>query len=280
VAEITILARRGPAETKFDLNQLGYVISNLDLEDLENEFIRVGPEMRGVGQDPAVSRMKLLSALEKAEPKLTNTRIMMRFLKAPVKIVGDVTKKVISLELEDNTLDLQETIVTPHGIGTFSSLDVDSVIFAIGDKVDQNVGLPVTANEFVKAATPRFPIEDESFEVFDPHAGKIIDQIFVAGWSRKASSGLVGLARKDGVNSAHAIGQYLATLESPIPFEMEKVEALIASIDHAVINKDALQKLEIIEKQEAEIQGLEDFKFNSNEAMLEAIGLETQTESH
>jgi ferredoxin--NADP+ reductase len=205
---------------------------------------------------------------------------MMRFLKSPTRIIGDISKKVIALELEDNTLDLQDNVVTPHGVGTYSTLDVDSIIFAIGDKVDQNIGLPVTANEFVKAATPRFPIDGDSFEVFDPQSGKIIEQIFVAGWSRKASSGLVGIARKDGVNCAHAIVQYLASLNPTEPVQMDKVGALFDSIEHVVINKEALQKLETIEKQEAEIQGLEDFKYNSNEDMLEAIDLLTRTESH
>lgn len=277
VDEVTVLARRGPAETKFDLNQLEYVISNLDLKDLEKEFARVAPVMRGVGEDPDVSKQKLLSALEKAEPKVKNTRIMMRFLKSPSKLVGDSKGRISSLVLEDNTLDLQNTVVTPHGVGTFSTLDVDTVIFAIGDRVDQNIGLPVTANEFVKAAIPRFPVNEDSFEVFDPRTGKIIDYLFVAGWSRKASNGLVGIARKDGVNCATAIGQYLDSLGSVLPVQTEKLNALLASLDHPIVNKEALLKLEALEKQEAEKLALEDFKFSSNEEMLLAAGLLTNS---
>jgi ferredoxin--NADP+ reductase len=280
VNEITILARRGPAETKFDINQLEYVVSNLDLKDLDAEILRVGSVMRGVGQDPEVSRAKFLSALEKAEPKLTKTRIMMRFLKSPSKIVGDFTKKVTSLILEDNTLDLQNAVVTQHGLGTFSTLDIDSIIFAIGDRVDQNIGLPITANEFVKAATPRFPVYGDSFEVFDPSTGKIIEDLFVAGWSRKASNGLVGIARKDGVNCAQAINQFLESLNSVKSFHMENIDSFLARLTHPIVDKEALQRLEAIEIDEAQKLGLEDFKFISNDAMLTAIGLSMKTESY
>jgi len=268
VHEVTVLARRGPAETKFDISQLEHVISNLDIADLEGEFARVAPVMRGVGEDPEMSKQKLLSALGKADPKVKDTRVMMRFLKSPIQIVGDDMGRVCSLQMEDNTLDLQNAVVVPQGMGTFSSLDVDTVIFAIGDRVDRNVGLPVTANEFVKAATPRFPVNEESFEVFDPKTGEIIDNIFVAGWSRKASSGLVGIARKDGVYSAQAIRRFLATLNSPTPFQMGKIYSLISSIEHPVINKETLLKLETTEKREGKILGYEDFKFRSNEEML------------
>ena len=59
VHEVTVLARRGPAETKFDISQLEYVISNLDIADLEREFARVAPVMRGVGEDPEMSKQNI-----------------------------------------------------------------------------------------------------------------------------------------------------------------------------------------------------------------------------
>ena len=244
VDEITIIARRGPAETKFDRSQLEYVMSNMDIDDLEKELVRVSPIMRGVGQDPNEARLKLFSALEKAEPNPTNTRIKMRFLESPSEILGNGSNKVYSIVMEDNSLELENGIVKPRGMGVYSSLDVDNVIFAIGNEVDQNIGLPVTASEFVKAATPRYPVDGNSFEVFNPQTGRIMEKIFLAGWSRNANVGLVGLARKDGVNSAQAISQYLASIESPVPIQMQKVQNLLASISSPVIYKEELLKLE------------------------------------
>jgi ferredoxin--NADP+ reductase len=244
VDEIIIIARRGPAETKFDRDQLEYVMSNIDIDDLEKELVRVSQAMWGVGQDPDVTRSKLFSAYDKADPNPTDTRIRIRFLKSPTEILGNDSNNVRSLVLENNSLELQNAVVSYKGMGVYSAIDVDTVIFAIGNEVDRNIGLPVKGSEFVKAATPRYPVDGNSFEVFDPQSGKIIEKIFLAGWSRKANVGLVGLARKDGVNSAQAITQYLASIDSPVPFQMEKVRNLLATLSDPVIYKEELLKLE------------------------------------
>ena len=90
-------------------------------------------------------------------------------------------------------------------------MDIDTVIFAIGDAVDPGFGLPVDRNEFVKNAQPRFEVSGVSFECFDTHNSKVIEDVFLAGWARKASNGLVGTARKEGVHVAQAIMEYLKT---------------------------------------------------------------------
>ncbi|HEX7555677.1 MAG TPA: FAD-dependent oxidoreductase [Leptolinea sp.] len=280
VDDITVLARRGPDETKFDLSQFEYVASYLDLADLENEFVRVAPFMQRLGQDPEITKQRLLSVLEKAEPRRTNAQLRLRFLKSPVKILGNNLGRVNSLVLEENTLDLQDSTVVSHGLGIFNSLDVDTIIFAIGDRVDRNIGLPVIANEFVKAPEPRFPVHDESYEIFDPQTGKIAENLFVAGWARKASSGLVGLARRDGVNGAQTIGDYLKTRRSASPVSYEKLNTLLGTLNHPVVQKEDLLKLEEIERLEAAALKLDDFKFNSNEEMLAVLGLFSEVKSY
>ncbi len=81
----------------------------------------------------------------------------------------------------------------------------NTVIFAIGDKVDEAFGLPTEWNEYVKNENPLYPVDGISYEAFDPQAGKPIEGVFVGGWSRKASDGLVGYARKDGIHAAKAV---------------------------------------------------------------------------
>ena len=90
------------------------------------------------------------------------------------------------------------------------------MVFAIGDRVDDGFGLPVLQNEFVKNPEPRFPVDGISFETFDPARQVVIPDVFVAGWSRQASTGLVGYARKDGTYGARAVLQYLETLKKNI----------------------------------------------------------------
>jgi ferredoxin--NADP+ reductase len=150
---------------------------------------------------------------------------------------------------------------------------VDSVIFCIGDRVDEEFGLPVRWNEFVKNPEPRFPIDGVSYEAYDPETEKPVEGVFVAGWSREASSGLVGVARKDGELGAQAVLQYLETL-SPGEIkshDLDEFRSRISQLGKHVVTKEEWQRLEAIERAEAEQLGLEEYKFSSNEEMMEAI---------
>jgi ferredoxin--NADP+ reductase len=192
-----------------------------------------------------------------------------------VRILGNPDGEVCGLEIEETRLVRTNGDTKAKGTGVKRVLDIDTVIFAIGDKVDEHFGLPVQWNEFVKNPNPQFPVDGISYETFDPQKNQSIDGIFVAGWSREASSGLVGLARKDGERAAKAVQQYLETL--PIgAVTLASVEALkqrLFSLGKPVILKDDIFRLGTVEQAEAEKQGLEDFKFASNEEMLAAMGL-------
>ncbi|HEX6303847.1 MAG TPA: hypothetical protein VFZ76_06640, partial [Anaerolineales bacterium] len=158
-------------------------------------------------------------------------------------------------------------------LGTTRVLEVDTVIFCIGDRVDETFGLPVKWNEFVKNSQPRFPVNGLSYEAYDPEAQQPIEGIFVAGWSREASSGLVGVARKDGENGAQAVIEYLETL-SPVEDMgaiLREFHKQLKRLDQRIIVTDDLQYLEAAEKAQAEELELEDFKFKSNVEMLRAI---------
>jgi ferredoxin--NADP+ reductase len=178
------------------------------------------------------------------------------------------------LEVEDTTLVPTNGDTKARGLGTKRVVDVDTVVFCIGDRVDENLGLPVKWNEFVKNPTPRFPVEGLSYEAYDPPAGQPIVGVFVAGWSREASSGLVGVARKDGENGARALLQYLQGL-SPLDdknLALAKLSQLLKTTGRLVVSKDDVKRLAAVEQAEAERQGLEEFKLKTNEEMLAAMG--------
>ena len=65
-------------------------------------------------------------------------------------MIGDENGKLTQVELEDNILVEANGDTKAKGTGNKRRLDVETVIFAIGDKVDETFGLPVEWNEFVK----------------------------------------------------------------------------------------------------------------------------------
>jgi ferredoxin--NADP+ reductase len=279
VDEVIAVVRRGPAEVKFDKKEMESVAANLDLKALDEEIARVAPVMEAIGQDVQAAKDFILSALQKAQEPVSDSRFRFNFLATPLRILGDAEGKVTRLEIEETQLVPVNGDTIAKGTGEKRVIDVDTVIFCIGDKVDETFGLPVKWNQFVKNPKPGFPVDGVSFEVMDPASETSIEGIFVAGWSREASHGLVGVARKDGESGAQALMHYLRSLE---PAEdpqavLENIQKWLQKLDKPVITKEDIQRLEAAEQVEAEHRMLEEFKFSTNEEMLAAIGVTLHT---
>lgn len=273
VEQVTAVARRGPAEVKFTRKEMESIARNLDLEALDDEIDRVAPLMEDIGQDVGATRDFILSALEKAQEPVSDSRFYFDFLASPSRIIGGERGEVRGLEVEDTALVPKNGDTKAKRLGTKRTLSVDTVIFCIGDRVDEDFGLPVRWNEFVKSPKPLYPVQGNSYEAYDPETDKPVERVFVAGWSREASSGLVGVARKDGENGAQAVLQYLETQppEENVPQVLAEFRLRVMKLAKKAVTKDEWQRLEVQEQVEAEKRGLEEFKFASNEEMLEVI---------
>ncbi len=273
IDSVTAVARRGPAEVKFTQHEFTHIAAYLNLEQFDTEIERVRSRMETVGQDVEVAREFILGALKKADPAVSNTRFEFAFLSSPHRILGDENNSVRALEVEDTALALRDNGDTKTvSLGTTRLLDVDTVIFCIGDRVDEHLGLPIQWNEFVKNPTPHYPVNDTSYEAYDPEKQTPIEGVFVAGWARKASDGLVGVARKDGEAGAQAVLAYLD--DTPSHAEGNPIEQLISRLEatgYPLIRKADWQRLEAIEQAKAAELGLPIFKFDSNEEMLAAL---------
>jgi ferredoxin--NADP+ reductase len=262
--EVTAVVRRGPAEVNFTRDEMKHLIAYLDLEEFEREMARVLPAMQAINQDPEIGRHKVLDSLAKADPKTDNAVFKFDFLASPVGMAGE-DGKLIGMEVEDNILTEKDGRIAAKGTGSKRMLKVDTVIFAIGDKVEESFGLPFEWNEFVKSSQPRFPVDNLSYE-------STIEGVFVGGWSRKASEGLVGYARKDGINASKAVWQYLQTKTPGEPNTGALAESLSA-LGKPIVTKENIKKLEEMENEEAQRLGLEEFKYATNDEMLKAIGM-------
>lgn len=276
VDRVFAIARRGPAEVKFDRKELEYIYAYLDHAALDEEIARVADLMRSIGQDPELAKQQITAAAARACPAVSETRFSLHFLASPTRILGDGAGRVAGLELEENTLKLAEDgEVKARGLGTRSVLPVDTVIFAIGDQADEHLGLPMRGTEFLKNPEPRFPVEGQSYEVAPLRPD--LDGVFVAGWSRKASTGLVGVARKDGINGARAMLQYLE-LHTPLSrLPLEQIEQRIARMAHPVVTAEHFHRLLAAEQAYGQASGTDHFKFASNAEMLNAMGFQMET---
>jgi len=277
VKEVTAVVRRGPADVKFDKKELESIALNLDLNALDAEIERTAPVLEAVGQDPTAAKAFILSALFQAQEKDSDTVFNFRFLASPTAIVGDAAGNVTGLEVEHTTLKLRDNGSTSSvSLGTTEVLDADTVIFCIGDRVSQNFGLPLDRwQEYAKHPEPRFPVDGISYEAYNEVTSQPVEGVFLAGWAREASSGLVGTAKKDGEKGAQAMLQYLATLpaEDNPDRAIEALQTYLVSLPGPVVQKEDYMRLAEIESQKADEMGIDLYKFNSNEEMFEAMGL-------
>lgn len=264
VEEVTAVVRRGPAEVNFTKEEMKHLIGYLDMDEFEQEMARVRPALDAIQQDPEIGRRKVLDALAKADPKVENAKFHFDFLASPTAMYGE-NGELTTLEVEDNILTEKDGKTSAKGTGIKRTLNVDTVIFAIGDKVDESFGLPTEWGEFVKNKEPKFPVEGTSYE-------SSTEGVFVGGWSRKASEGLVGYARRDGTNAAKAVLQYLET-KTPANASAESIADKMRSLHKPVVMKEDLNRLMSVEAEEARKRGLLEFKFGNNEEMLHAMGL-------
>jgi ferredoxin--NADP+ reductase len=247
----------------FTKDEMKHLISYLDLEEFDREMERVRPAVEAIQQDLEIGRHKVLDSLAKAGQKTAQGKFHFDFLASPTGMYGE-NGALTQLEVEDNILTEKDGKVSAKGTGVKRTIEVDTVIFAIGDKVDESFGLPTEWNEFIKNKEPRFPVDHLTFE-------SSVEGVFVGGWSRKASEGLVGYARKDGTNAAKAVWQYLQTKQSANA-SAEAVTEKMKHLGKPVILKEDIKRLEAVEAEEAKKRGLEEFKFASNEEMLQAMG--------
>ena len=264
VEEVTAVVRRGPAEVNFTKDEMKHLIGYLDLEEFDRELERVHPVLAEINQNGVIGRHRVLESLAKADPKTENAKFHFDFLASPTAMYGE-NGMLTKLEVEDNILVEKDGNISAKGTGVKRTMDVETVIFAIGDKVDDAFGLPTQWNEFVKTTEPRFPVEGISYET-------TTEGIFVGGWSRKASEGLVGYARRDGTNAGKAVFQYLQTKQFGNA-NFEAVADRMKQLNKPVILKDDIDRLEEVENEEAKKRGVEEYKFASNEEMLQAMGL-------
>ncbi|HMU54205.1 MAG TPA: FAD-dependent oxidoreductase [Nitrospira sp.] len=275
VERVTAIVRRGPAERKYNPKEIRAVCANMDVEDITKEVERIKDRLIAVGQKPDEILKGLLGEFTKCEPKSSDAKMSFKFLASPKRILVDGNNRVRGLEMEDNKLEPKGEDTAAVGLKQFYEFPCDSVVFAVGDRVDETVGLPYKSGVFVTnpVKTNNEP-DDALFQAYDESTGKILDGVFLAGWARKASEGLVGVAKRDGDWCAEVVSRYLLTKPAPgnPKSVLEKLQAMLRERKSHPVGVKGLRVLEAAEKaQQAKGDCIGEFKFATNQDMIRLI---------
>lgn len=275
VERVTAIVRRGPAERKYNPKEIRAVCANMDLEGIKNEFDRIKDRLVAVGQNPDEIQKGLFEEFTKCEPAASRTKMGFRFLASPKRILVNEHNRVRGLEMEENKLEPKGEDTAAVGLKQFYEFPCDSVVFAVGDKVDDTVGLPYKGGTFLTNPnkTGNDP-DDALFQAYDETSGKILEGLFLAGWARKASEGLVGVAKRDGDWCAEVVTRHLETKAagSPVSAVLDKLQALLKERKSRPVDITGLRALQAAEKAHKDMTDcIGEFKYVTNQEMLSLI---------
>ena len=273
--EVIVIARRGPFEAKFDKKEFDYIEEFLDRKAFDEELSRIQPQLAAVGQDISKLAEQTFPVLAKPAPMEDGPgpKLRFRFLCSPQEIHADASGRIHHLSVVENILSERDGRIACKATDKMVSLDVDTMIFAIGDVADPSLGLPYDRDAYVmnpNSTDPKHP----AYEVFDPGTGKTLPGMYAVGWARKASEGLVGIARHDGEVGAAQVIAYLEGAGDGNCLSVEQIRSELDKRKLRVVDKSDLERLGRAEEKIAQERGMTWFKFDKDEDMLAAIDAE------
>ncbi|MDR3736909.1 MAG: FAD-dependent oxidoreductase [Acidobacteriaceae bacterium] len=277
---VTIIARRGPLDVKFDTKEIGHVEPYIAREELVAELERVRARCEYAGQDatPEAVIARHFPHVGAVGAVPAAPRLRFRFLSSPKAFIPNREGRVCQLVLADNELVRNDDgSVAAHATAQQTALDVDTVLFAIGDRHDPEIGLPMGPEGY--AIQPGEEPGSLSYQVWDPVSERVHPGRFVVGWARRASTGLAGIARHDGEVGADRALEYLKGAPDPGTLSADAIRARLAGKGLRIVDKEDLRLLARAEERRGRVDAPNSFHIVEEAAMFEAIDEERALEA-
>lgn len=183
--EIVMIGRRGPAEAAFTTPEL------IELGELAGADVIVDPaDLEGAEpKDTNAERnLEVLREYAARAPEGKPKRLVLRFFRSPVRLVGE--ERLEGIELVRNTLDENARAVPTDETET---LECGIVFRSVG---------------YRGVALPGVPF-DEARGVIPNEAGRVAPRTYAAGWIKRGPSGVIGTNKKDATETVELLLQDL-----------------------------------------------------------------------
>ena len=276
--EVIVVARRGPYEAKFDKKEISNVEEYIHRDEFLRELERIQKTCAACNQDLSVETLceSTFPFLKKSFPESARPKLTFRFLSSPKEIIAGPDGRIKQLVITENALALRsDGSTSARATEKTAVLDVDTLIFAIGDKHDPTVGLPMGPDGYA-TKQPEASSTVQEHQAWNPTTNEPLHGIYVAGWARRASTGLVGVARHDGEEGAKKVLDYLQDQPDKSTLSDDQIFAAIQAKGVTPVTKQDLEILARVEEQQAQERNLASFKYSDDESMLQAIQSERE----
>jgi len=149
---------------------------------------RIQPNSRGgTGHQQACGRYLPVLAKPAEAPVPGQGRVRFRFLCSPQAIHADATGRIDRLTVTENILAERDGSIACKATDKTADLDVDTMIFAIGDVADPDVGLPTITIRTLRTRSIR--PQRAAYELFDPQNGKPMAGMYAVAGRAKPVTG-------------------------------------------------------------------------------------------
>lgn len=186
ITDVHLIARRGPAQAKFtpvELRGLGGLLNADIVVRPEEMLLNDSDEIRIGANRELRTNIAILREWVGAPLRGKARRLHIRFLRSPVRILGEKHVEGIMLEGNEQLADghLRET-------GNFETLKVDMVFRAVGYRP---LRLPDVPFDEAKSVIP-----NSQGRVLNEN-GQLTEKEYVTGWAKRGPSGTIGTNRSD-----------------------------------------------------------------------------------
>jgi ferredoxin--NADP+ reductase len=246
--EIVVIGRRGPAQASFTTPELH------EMGDLAGADVIVDPrDLEGAEPKDTNSERNLavLSELAAREPEGKPRRVVFRFFRSPVAILGE--DRVEGIELVRNELDANERAVPTEEHETLAC------------------GLVFRSVGYHGVELPGVPFDTRSGTIPN-EGGRVEPGVYAAGWIKRGPTGVIGTNKKDAAETVQLLLEDAAAgrLELKPDATAAAVDALLAERGARVVDYDGWCAIDESERAAGEKSGRPRVKLCSREELLAA----------
>lgn len=202
IEEVVVLGRRGPAQAAFtspELRELGDLVEvDVVVDSAEMELDEHSAAFLDTDAADARTRrnLEILQEYAKRLPTGNRKRLVLRFLRSPLEILGD--GRVESLRIMRNEIGVSaDGALVARATEEVETIEADLVLRSVGYR-----GIPIPGLPFDDR---RGIIHNSGGRATDPQTGAVLPGLYVVGWAKRGPSGVIGTNKKCAKETVEAL---------------------------------------------------------------------------
>jgi ferredoxin--NADP+ reductase len=269
VKTVYMLGRRGPAQAAFtnpEIKELGEMeAADIQVPEQDAAIDEATRKFMEANPDPSTDRkVEILQQYASEKRSGKPKRLVLRFLVAPVELLGGADGGVRAVKLVKNELFLDaKGGIKPKATSTFEELEAGLVFRSVGYKGVALEGVPFRDDWGV--------IPNEKGRVLD--SGQAVNGLYCAGWIKRGPTGVIGTNKPDALETVEMMLEDVGKGACLVPESAaaSAAEAMVKSRKPSYVSYDDWKKLDALEVEKAKGTERPRVKFTSVEDMLRAL---------